>query len=392
MGEGSSRSAGDPPGVTVTASMSAQSLVAQGCARPSAAHAQPTRARAARARRPARPRRRRAPAARRGRRRGARRPPPTRTRAASRSTSQNTGSGSSEPSGATPPIANPVCSRTRAASARVMRPPASAASRASSRRLSPATSASTGRLVAQEHERLDDLADARARRRPLPRRRCAPSRASRRSRSRGPRHARRCARARASCGVAGVLIAPHSRPRRRLRCASGVAPARGSASGAFGREHRLERGHDASGRTACPRSGAARAAPPRVAARPARTGAPASSPRTCRRRPRCAPRSGSRTRPGRRDSRCRRSCSWWWRIAGPAACSAGMRSTMRSPSSGCRRMIAHSSSSSVVGLSSTRSGTESLPMSCSQPPSSQRSAVRESRCSARAMRAASEAT
>ena len=29
MGEGSSRSAGDPPGVTVTASMSAQSLVAQ---------------------------------------------------------------------------------------------------------------------------------------------------------------------------------------------------------------------------------------------------------------------------------------------------------------------------------------------------------------------------
>src|SRR5260221_49558 len=65
-----------------------------------------------------------------------------------------------------------------------------------------------------------------------------------------------------------------------------------------------------------------------------------------------------------------------------------MRSTMRSPSSGCWRMIAHSSSSSAVGLSRTRSGTESLPMSCSQPPSSQRSAVRESSCSARAMRAA----
>ena len=303
VGEGSSRSAGDPPGVTVTASMSAQSLVAEPGAQ-SGRLAGP-------ARRPARPRPRPARAVRRGRPRAERPQRPTRSRAASRSASQNTGSGSSEPSGATPPIAKPVYSRTRAASARAIRPPASAASRASSRRLSPATSASTGR---SSHRKTSDLTICPT---PAPTAAAASTAvraesASRRWHSRDRRHAARCARARGSS-------VPRDCSRRTFcaqRAREGVRPSGGAREGVgvLGREHRPRARPRRPGRTACRHSGEARAAPRRRCAR-ARTAASASSPRTCRPRRRCAPRPGSRIRSGRRDSPLPSKRSWWWRIA-----------------------------------------------------------------------------
>ena len=211
------------------------------------------------------------------------------------------------------------CARARAPRRRgVMRPPASAAEPLLVQAVVARHERQHRAVVAQEDERLDDLPDARRRPPPRPRPRCAPSRASRRWRSRGPRRAARCARARGSsvpracsrrafCGrsarrgvrrraAARRRPRPRARPRARPRSAgSNCVPAQRRSScsavldAARGRvrahlRHRRERvGHGDDARLDRDREAAS----------------------------------------ARRDSPSPSKCSWWWRIARPGGVQCG---------------------------------------------------------------------
>ena len=377
VGEGSSRSAGDPPGVTVTASMSAQSLVGG-----LAAERTPlSRRRASRRASSATC----APAAvderaavRRGRPRAARRRRPTRSRAASRSASQNTRQWleRAERGDAADREAR-VLAHARGVGASDRGRPRPPPGSSSSRRLSPATSASTGvsshmntsdlticptlaptaaaastavraesgvsTIVALETRGAQGIADALARVRAAgvltPRILGQIGAARRRQAARGSASASSAA---STSSSAATMAGSNCEPAQRRSSCSAVLDAARAGVRAHLRHGRERVGHGDDARLDRDRE-----------------------------RPRA-----------RRGSRRRRSARGGGGSRARPACSAGMRSTICSPSSGWPRMIAHSSSSSIIGLSSTRSGTDSLPMSCSQPPSSQRSAVRESRCSA----------
>src|SRR6266404_2574656 len=74
---------------------------------------------------------------------------------ARRSSSTSVVSGAGCPSGATPPMAKPVCARTKSASARPMASPSSAPSFASSTRLAPLVSTSSGRPLSRRRNTSD---------------------------------------------------------------------------------------------------------------------------------------------------------------------------------------------------------------------------------------------
>ena len=75
-----------------------------------------------------------------------------------------------------------------------------------------------------------------------------------------------------------------------------------------------------------------------------------------------------RRRGARRDSRGRRIRSWCQRISGITSLIECSGSTMLTPWTGCRWMIANSSAVSRPGLSRIASGTQILPTSWSSPP------------------------